>query len=211
MLDAIAGVLTRPMRFFQGLAEGHRVSGALWVVLSVSLVSALASYFLGLPFQEALTGAPFAAATPIITAIAGFTTPFVTWLFYGLLVRIGAGMEAKPWAVAGYALTPQLLLNTVLLVVVVAFPIDVTPVNIDVNNAQAFEEANLQVQREIEASVAGRVGQGMGYLGTLWWVVLIFLGVRETAGQRGAVRATFLVGIVAVSFVLGSLLFAPSS
>ena len=211
MLDAISGVLVRPVSFFQDLAEGRGVGGALWVVLLVSLVSAAASYFLGLPFREALVNAPFAAATPFITAAAGFFTLFATWLFYGLLVRIGAGMEAKPWAVAGYALAPQLLLNAVLLVVVVAFPIEVTPVDVDVSDAQAFEEANLGVQREVASSVAGVAGQVIGYLGTLWWLVLIFLGVRETAGQQRAVRATFLVGVVAVSFALGSFLFAPSS
>ncbi len=211
MLSAIPNILTNPVNFFRDLAEGNRVGGAIWTVLLVSLVSAVASYFLGLPFREALTNAPFAAATPIITAAAGFFTPLITWLFYGLLVRIGAGMEAKPWAVAGYALAPQLVLNAALLVIVIAFPIDVTPVDVDVNDAQAFEAANARVQQEIETSTAGRAGGLLGYLGTLWWLVLIFLGVRETAGQRQAVRATFLVGVVAVSFALGSWLFAPSS
>ena len=97
-----------PRTSFERLAEGERVGGAVWVVLFVALVSGIASYFLGLPFQEALGTAPFAALTPILTAAAGFATPFITWLFYGLLVRIGAGMEAKPWAVAGYGLAPQL-------------------------------------------------------------------------------------------------------
>ena len=211
MLNATSSVLTSPVRFFRDLAEGDKVGGAIWVVLLVSLVSAAASYFLGLPFREALTTAPFAAMTPFLTAVVGFVTPLITWLFYGLLVRIGAGMEAKPWAVAGYGVAPQLLLNAVLLVIVVAFPIEVTPVNVDVSDAQAFDEANLELQREIETSTAGRAGQVLGYLGTFWWVVLIFLGVRETAGQRQAVRATFLVGVVAASFALGSWLFAPSS
>ena len=211
MLDAISGVLTRPTHFFRSLAEGERVGGAVWVVVLVALVSGIASYFLGLPFQEALGTAPFAAVTPILTAAAGFVTPFITWLFYGLLVRIGAGMEAKPWAVAGYALAPQLLLNALLLVVIVAFPIEVTPVTVDVNNAQAFEEANFRLQQEISSSLAGRISQALSYVGTLWWIVLIFLGVRETAGQRGAVRATFVVGVVAVGFALGSFLFAPTS
>ena len=211
MLDALFSVIARPVSFFRELAEGEKVNGAVWTVLLVSLVSAAASYFLGLPFQEALATAPFAALTPIITAVAGFFTPFITWLFYGLLVRIGAGMEAKPWAVAGYALAPQLVLNALLLVIVVAFPIEVTPVNVDVSDAQAFEAANARVQGEIGSSTAGRAGQLIGYLGTLWWIVLIFLGVRETANQQQAIRATFLVGMVAVSFAVGSFIFAPSS
>ena len=211
MLDALSSVLTRPVSFFRELARGEKVGGAIWTVLLVSLVSAAASYFLGLPFQEALATAPFAAATPIITAAAGFFTPFITWLFYGLLVRVGAGMEAKPWAVAGYALAPQVVLNALLLVIVVAFPVEVTPVNVDVSDTQAFEAANARVQREIASSVAGRAGQLIGYLGTLWWIALIFLGVRETANQQQAIRATFLVGIVAASFAVGSFIFAPSS
>ena len=211
MTKAIVDVLTRPAGFFRALAAGDKVGGAVWVVLLVSLVSAAASYFLGLPFREALTTAPFAAATPFLTAAAGFFTPFITWLFYGLLVRVGAGMEAKPWAVAGYALAPQLVLSAALLVIALAFPIEVTPINVDVSDAQAFDAANARVQREIASSVPGRAGQLTGYLGTFWWLALIFLGVRETAGQRQAVRATFLVGVVAVSFALGSWLFAPSS
>ena len=211
MLSAISKVLTNPVSFFRDLAREDRVGSAIWVVLLVSLVSGAASYFLGLPFQEALERAPFAALTPILTAVAGFFTPFITWLFYGLLVRVGAGMAAKPWAVAGYALAPQLVLGALLLVIVVAFPTEVTPVNVDVSDAQAFEAANARVQREISSSVAGRAGQLIGYLGTLWWIALIFLGVRETANQQQAIRATFLVGIVAASFAVGSFIFAPSS
>ena len=211
MLNAVSGVLTRPTQLFRELAEGHRVDGAIWVVLLVSLLSAATGYFLGLPFRAALETAPFAVITPVLTSAAAFFTPIITWLFYGLLVRIGAGMEAKPWAVAGYALAPQLVLNALLLAVLVAFPISVSPVTVDVSDAQAFDAANARVQREIGSSLAGRAAQGIGYLGTLWWIVLIFLGVRETANERQAVRATFLVGVVAGSFALGSWLFAPSS
>ncbi len=211
MLDALFNVTTRPVSFFRELAEGEKVGGAIWTVLLVSLVSAAASYFLGLPFQEALASAPFAALTPIITAVAGFFTPLITWLFYGLLVRIGAGMEAKPWAVAGYALAPQLVLSALLLIIVIMFPIEITPIDIDVSDEVASEAANARVQQEIASSVAGRAGQLIGYVGTLWWIVLIFLGVRETANQQQAIRATFLVGMVAVSFAVGSFIFAPSS
>ena len=184
----------------------------MWVVLLVALVSAAASYFLALPFQGALETTSFAALAPILLAVAGFFSSFVIWLFYGLLVRIGAGMEAKTvgrWR--GTRSRLSLCLNAVLLIVVIAFPIEVSPITVDVNDAQVSNEVNARVQREIGSSFAGRANQILSYLGTLWWIVLIFLGVRETAGQRGAVRATFVVGVVAVGFALGSFLFTPIS
>jgi hypothetical protein len=210
MFDAVSQVLTRPAAFFRTLKDDDRVvSRAIFVVLSAALLSAVAAYFAALPMADATQGTPLALFfNPFFSALISLATFFVLWLITGLLVRMGAGMEAKPWAVTGYALVPQLLIAAVLIIVNALFPVQLSPVSasLDLSDVAAVQAATESVTTELQASAANRVTTVLSYLSSLWLLVLTFIGVRETAGRPKAVRATIIVGVVTLLFIVGPLL-----
>jgi hypothetical protein len=97
MFEAISQVFTRPASFFKTLNDDDRVvSRAVFVVLIAALLGAVAAYFAALPMADATQGTPLALFfNPFFGALISLATFFVLWLITGLLVRMGAGMEAK--------------------------------------------------------------------------------------------------------------------
>jgi hypothetical protein len=208
MFEAIAQLFTRPASFFKTLNEDDRVvSRAVLVVLTAALLSAVAAYFAALPMADATQGTPLALFfNPVFGALISLATFFVLWLITGLLVRMGAGMEAKPWAVTGYALAPQLLIAALLIVVNALLPAQLSPVpSVDLSNPEAIQAATQTLTTELQASPANRITTGLSYLSSAWVIVLTFIGVRETAGQPKAVRATAIVAVVTLLFIVGPL------
>jgi hypothetical protein len=208
MFEAIAQLFTRPASFFKTLNEDDRVvSRAVLVVLTAALLSAVAAYFAALPMADATQGTPLALFfNPVFGALISLATFFVLWLITGLLVRMGAGMEAKPWAVTGYALAPQLLIAALLIVVNALLPAQLSPVpSVDLSNPEAIQAATQTLTTELQTSPANRITTGLSYLSSAWVIVLTFIGVRETAGQPKAVRATAIVAVVTLLFIVGPL------
>jgi hypothetical protein len=210
MLDGMLQVILTPVVFFRRLAEDDRLSrGAIGVVLIVAVLAGVFGYFNAIPTADAFANTPFGAFGLITTPISLLVVSFLSWLIYGLLVRMGAGIDAKPWAIAGYSMSPQLIIYALLILVAVIFPVKLSPVTADFSDPQAFQDATLAVQREFQNSTFGRASQILSYLASLWWLVLIFLGVREATGTRKATTATILVAIPTVLIILLPFLFSP--
>ncbi len=184
------------------------------VVLIVAVLAAVSAYFSALPLADATRGTPLAIAfNPLISTLVTALVLFLIWLINGLLVRMSAGTEAKPWAVVAYAMTPQLLIFALLIVVNALFPAQLTPVSatVDFSDPAAMQTATTSLTTELQASLANRVTMVLGYVSSLWWLVLIFLGVRETAGQQKAIRATIIVGILTLAFTVLPFLLRPAA
>jgi hypothetical protein len=213
MLDVLFKPITSPVAFFRTLKDDDRVvSRAFIVVLLVALLGAVSAYFAALPLADATRGTLLALAfNPFFAALATVGALFLIWLVYGLLVRITAGMEAKPWAVTAYGMAPQLIISAVLIIVSAFFPATLTPVTGDLTDPLLVAEASTNLTAELQASFAGRVSTILSYASSLWWLTLIFIGVRETAGQQKAIRATVVVGLVTLAFLVVPFLLSPVS
>jgi hypothetical protein len=213
MLDALLQTITRPAAFFRTLKDDDRVvSRAFLVVLIVAVLAAIFGYFSALPTSDAMRGTPFGGTFSLVIApVSTLVASLLFWFIYGLLVRMPAGMEAKPWAVVGYSMAPQILVYAVLIIIGALFPAHLTPISASLSDPQAFQEATFALQREFQATFFGRASMVLGYASSLWWLVLIFIGVRETAGQKKAVTATVLVGVLTLAFFLVPFLLSPVS
>jgi hypothetical protein len=213
MFDALVQVLTKPAAFFRSMRDDDRVaSRAFWVVLIVAMLGAVYSYFSALPSADAMQNTGFGSSFSLVIAPVGaLFASFIFWLIYGLLVRIPAGMEAKPWAVTAYGMAPQILIYAVLIVVAALFPPELTPVTAALSDTEAFQEQSFALQREFQNSLLGRTSTILTYVSSLWWIVLIFIGVRELVGQNKAVTAAALTGIVTLVFAAIPFLLSPVS
>jgi Yip1 domain len=211
MLDAISQLFTRPTSFFRILKDDDRVvSRAFVVVLIVSVLGAVFGYFSALPSADAMQGTPFGGTFSLVIApVSALFASIIFWLIYGLLVRFPAGMDAKPWAVVGYAMVPQILVYAALIIIAALFPPQLAPISADMSDPQAFQEATFALQREFQASFLGRASTILSYASSLWWLVLIFIGVRETADQRKAITATVIVAVVSLAFIAVPFLLSP--
>ncbi|HEX7022815.1 MAG TPA: YIP1 family protein [Trueperaceae bacterium] len=213
MLDAIYKVITAPAAFFRGLATNPRRAGAaFWVVLLVIAVSAVAGYFGVLPQLDAFgSDSPFASFAVIGAVVGVVVATFLQWLVYGLLVRMAAGMRAQPWAVVGYAMAPYILVGALTIVLAALFPVEVTPILASPQDPDAFREALAAFNEEYHASFFAVAGTVLGYGGAAWWLLLVFVGVRETTGRmdlamRSAVLATTLyLALIVVPWLLAPL------
>jgi hypothetical protein len=210
MLDGILQVTINPLAFFRALADdGRLASRAIIIVLMLAVLSGVVGYFSVLPTSDAFAGSPFATVALVTAPVSAVIVSFISWLVYGLLVRIGAGMRVKPWAVTAYSLAPQLFLYTLLIVVAALFPVRVPAVAVDFNDPASVQQASEVVQRAVTTSVYGRVSQVVSYLATLWMLVLIYLGVDIAADQRKALIATVLVALPSLGLIVAPLLLAP--
>jgi hypothetical protein len=210
MLDGIVQVIINPVAFFRKLIEDDRlVSKAFGVVLIVALLAGVFGYFNALPTADAFANTPFGAFSLITTPISLLVVSFLGWLIYGLLVRMGAGLAAKPWAIAGYSMSPQIIIYALLIIVAVLFPTKLTPVTADFSDPEAFQEATLALQKEFQTSTFGRVSQILSWLSSLWWIILIYLGVRELTDSRKALISGLLVGIPTLAILGLPYLLSP--
>jgi hypothetical protein len=213
MLDNIFKPITNPIAFFRTLKDNDRVvSRAFLVVLIVAILGAIYGYFSALPSADAMRGTGFGGSfSLIIGPVAAFAASFIFWLIYGLIVRMSAGMEAKPWAVVAYSNAPQILIFAVLIIVAALFPPKLTPITASLSEPEAFQAATFELQREFQGSFLGRLSTILTYVSSLWSLVLVFLGVRETAGQQKAIRATVILGLVTLAFFVVPFLLSPIS
>jgi hypothetical protein len=207
MLEAMTRVIFRPGEFFTELPDNHRLlRGAIWVVLLVAALTALVGYVSTLPQVDAL-GDPFGAFLIVGLIMAPLLT-FLAWVVSGLLVRIVAGMEAKPWAVVGYAMTPQIVLLSLLLVVAVLFPPALTPVG--VISPEELPDAMARMTQEMQTSILGVSTTIITYLGLGWFLALIYLGLAKTTGQPNrALWGALLVAFLNLAPLVVSWLLAP--
>jgi hypothetical protein len=213
MLDVLLKPITSPVAFFRTLKDDDRVvSRAFLAVLIVAVLAGIFGYFSALPTADAMQGTPFGGTFSLVIApVSTLFASIIFWLIYGLLVRIPAGIEAKPWAVVGYAMAPQILIYAVLIIIGALFPPQLTPISASLSEPQAFQEATFELQREFQRTFFGRASTILTYLSSLWWLILIFIGVRETAGQQKAITATVLVGLVTLAFFGVPFLLSPVS
>ncbi|MCA9835670.1 MAG: YIP1 family protein [Trueperaceae bacterium] len=204
MLEGILEAIIQPIKFFRELEDKpQRVSLAFIVVLITAILAAVVAYFSALPTADAFPDSAFIGQISMITApIVALIATFIIWLAYGLLIRMGAGMDVKPWAIAAYSSAPQIIILTIVIVIAALFPVTVSPITADPSNAEAFRAANLQLQEEIRSSVYGRSSQVLSYLSSLWQVILVYLGISAVSSQARAIRGTVLVAIFAFGFLL---------
>jgi Yip1 domain len=213
MLDTLLKPITSPVAFFRTLKDDDRVvSRAFLVVLIVAVLGGIFGYFSALPSADAMRGTPFGGTFSLVIApVSTLFASIIFWLLYGLLVRMTAGMEAKPWAVVGYAVAPQILIYAVLIIIGALFSPKLTPISASLSDPQAFRDATFALQREFQGTLFGRASTLLGYASSLWWLFLIFIGVRETAGQPKAIRATVVIAVLTLAFLIVPFLLSPVS
>lgn len=210
MLDGMLQVIINPIAFFRKLTEDDKLaSRAIGVVLIIAILAGVFGYFNALPTAEAFANTAFGAFGLITTPISLLVVSFLSWLIYGLLVRMGAGINAKPWAITGYSMSPQLIIYALLILMAVIFPVKLTPVTADFSDPQAFQEATLAIQKEFQNSTFGRASQILSYLSSLWWIVLIYLGVREATDTRKATTSAILVAVPTLLLIIVPYLLSP--
>jgi hypothetical protein len=211
MLDGILHVILKPVDFFRKLLDDDKVaSRAFGVVLIVMVLAGVYGYFVALPTADAIANTPFGAFGLITTPVSFVVISLLSWLIFGLLVRMAAGISIKPWAITGYSLSPQIIIYALLIILAVLFPVKLSPVTVDpTKEPEAFQEAMISLQQESQQTVFGRASQILSYLSSLWWIVLIFLGVREATDTRKAVISALVVGIPTVLLSLLPFLLSP--
>jgi hypothetical protein len=207
VFQAILRVLTRPIPFFHAL--GQDASLARWaagVALLVSALSALSAYTFNLPQRDAFgADSAFAAFAIGFAVFSAALLVLVRWLVFGLLVRVTAGMDARPWAVIGYSLAPYGLIAIVTTVVALSSPATVTPIQVPLDDPAALQAASAQLTQELADSPAGRVNAFLSLIGLGWFLALVYLGVRETTGNPGSAAKS----VIALALVHLALLFVP--
>jgi len=211
MLEAMARVIIRPGEFFTQLSDNPRLgAGAVWVVLLVAVITTIVGYVSALPTVDAMGDAvPFGGATLIFGLVAAPLLTFLSWAVNGLLARIGTGMAARPWAVVGYAMTPQIVLSTLLLVIAALFPPTLTPI-VAAASPEALQEALTRMTAEMQASFLGMSLTVSGYLSLGWFLALTYLGLVKTASQPSrALLSVALIGILNFAVLVLPWLFAP--
>lgn len=210
MFDGILRAITRPGQFFQTLQQDDGVAArALLVVLLVAVLNTGVGYFSALPTARAFAGTLLGSVTPVTAPLTAALLSFLSWLVYGLLVRVAAGTTAKPWAITAYAMSPQAIIYPLIIAAALVFPVEVTPIAADVTQLEAAQEATLQVQREVQASTFGRASQVLNLAAILWWLALIFVGVRAAAGVTRAFVSVALVAALSLGLVFVPLLLTP--
>ena len=211
MFEGMLQTITQPKPFFERLREDDAlVSRAIWVVLLISVVSAGAGYFSSLPTASVMGENSLLGSVTIYAAAFGFViVTFMTWLITGLLVRITAGIDVKPWAIVGYALSPYLLVYVLFMVLAAVFPVTLPELNVSPDDPAAFGAALEEAQTLYAQSIYARLTQGLSYLVTLWWVVLIFIGVDAAAGRNKAFLTAGIVGLVNLAFIALPFLLQP--
>lgn len=211
MFSAIWEAVSKPNSFFASLPENDAlVNRALWLVLIVAALGGVAIYSSSLPLVQALPeGSVLRLIAPAGSALAAAATTLATWLVKGLLVRVGAGLSVKPWAVAAYSFTPYLLIY-ILFLLTTALPVNLPPITADfATEAELVQEQFDQRALVYAASAPGRITQILGYIGDIWSVLLIFIGVRAISGLRKAAVAGGLVGALVFITDLALLLARP--
>ncbi len=213
MFEGILQAITKPKQLFGRFEEEPKlVSLAFLVILIVSVLTAIVAYLSSLPTADAFPADLFIGQITLISApIIGVVFTFLAWLIYGLLIRMTAGMDANPWAIAAYASAPQMIILTLLIVLAALFPVDVTAITASPADADAFRAANAQLQQEVQSSLFGRSSQILSYLGVAWQLLLVYLGVNAVSSQAKAIRSTVLVGIFALAFLILPVLLAATA
>lgn len=210
MFDAVAQVIARPSSFFNTLQQNDRLAAkAIWLVLIVSLLAAVIGYFNAVPLAEVFAGTPIGGLSLITAPLFAALFTFLGWMVYGLIVRMTAGIGVKPWAIVGYSMAPQIIVFTLLILIAALFPVQLSAVAVDFNDPETLQQTTQALQRELQRSFFGRSSQILGYAATLWWLVLIFLGLREASTTTKAVTSTLIVGLLSLSFILIPFLLAP--
>ena len=210
MFEAVAQVVTRPTAFFRDLQQNDSLaSKAIWVVILVSILAGVVGYFNALPLAEAFQGTALGSFSLVSAPFFAATITFLGWLFYGLIVRMTAGLTVKPWAVAGYSVAPQLILHTLLIIIAALFPVQLSAATVDFSNPETVQQVSQELQKELQASTFGRSSQLLGYVASLWSLILIFLGVRAASTRAKAISSTLIIGLLSLGFILLPFLLAP--
>ncbi|MDZ7704643.1 MAG: YIP1 family protein [Trueperaceae bacterium] len=209
MIRRLGRILYNPVAFYRDMAEGAWADGAIWMVLLVSLVGAVSTYAVTLPqlqaFGEDAALGPFLLWSAVIFA---FFASFIGWLVLGLVVRMTAGMDAKPWAVVAYAAAPRLVLELIPAAVVLLVSVEVTPIEA-APDGEGFSDALLRLQQEVGSSPVGITSLITTYLARAWQLALIYIGLRETSDASKALRSVVVIALL-YGFVLAfPWLFGP--
>ena len=212
MLDAIFLVLFKPLKFFKQFFEDDNkyASQALFIVLIVAILSAISSYFGAAPMAELFPkGNPMGLISMLTTVISTLVMVFVFWLINGLIIRMAASKDVKPWAIAAYSISPQILLSTALIVIGALFPMNLPNIRLDIQDPVAFQEGMQRISNLMQTSFYGQSSRYLSYLGMAWSLLISFLGVRERAGNSKAITVTLILGTLSALFILLPILLKP--
>ncbi len=203
MFEGILQAISKPKQLFERFEEEPKlVSLAFLVILIVSVLSAIVEY---VPLAKAFSANTITNQLVLISApLVTIAVSILLWLVYGLLVRMGAGIDIKPWAITAYSLSPQILFSIILLIIALVFPIETTPISLDLNDTNAITT----LQQEINRSLFGRSSQILSYLAVVWQLLLVYIGVNVLSNQSKALRSTILVGIFAFGFLCSPLIWS---
>ena len=204
MFEGMLAAITKPKPFFEQLTNDDvLVSRAIWVVLLVCVVAAGAGYFSALPLASVMGDNSIIAVTAVLGGTLGLAlTTFLGWLITGLLIRMVAGINIKPWAITGYAMSPQLIIYILFIILAAIFPVTLPELGVDMTtDPSGFNEALVEAQALYAESVYARLTQGLSYLSSLWWIALIFLGVDAAAGRNKAFLATAIIALINLGFI----------
>lgn len=212
MFEGILQAMTNPKALFEDFEhKPSLINLAVVVVLLSAVVGAIGAYLSALPTVDAFGDQnPFGKLGLILTPVSVVIFSFIIWLVNGLLIRMAAGMDAKPWAIAAYSFAPSILLSTIIIVLAAIFPTQLTPVSFDASNPDAIRQASNAVQQEFQQSFLGRSSTIINYIGVAWSLLIIFLGVRVSADTNKAIVSTVLVGVLSLGFILLPFLLNPT-
>ncbi len=194
-------VLVQPTNFFKALAE--RKPGLvipLLIVLAGTMASSLGQVLLvrllpsivpgGLPVQL------------VLALVGGVVFGMLLWGLGGLIIRLLAGAESRAWEVYGWASVPALLVGLVLIPFGALFPVtgDLPPIP-PATEPEALRAWQREYQQLIGSATGTRIVQGLGILGSIWSLWIIWSGLKILAPSR-ALLATVGVAVVSLAFLL---------
>lgn len=201
MLD----VLLQPTNFFQLLAQRKpNLVAPFFIVMASTVAASLGQVLLvrllpsfvpgGLPVQL------------VLALLGGVILGMLLWGTGGLIIRLLAGPDSRAWEVYGWASVPALLVGLVLVPLGALFPItgDLPPLP-PATDPEALRAWQREYQQVVGAASGTRVLQGLGIVGSLWSLWIIWSGLRVLAPNR-ALLATLGVAVVSLAFTLWGIL-----
>ena len=212
MLDAISLVLFNPVKFFKKFFEDDNkyASWSLFIVIAVAILSAISAFLTVAPMAALMPkNPPMGLITTLVTVVSSLVMIFVSWLVRGLIISMAASKGIKPWAIAAYSFTPQVLLATAIIVIAALFPIELPNLNLNVQDPAAMQAATQRITELMQTSVYAQASKYLTYLGIAWSLLLSYLGIREGAGNSKAITATLILAALSALFILIPILLKP--
>jgi len=194
-------VLVQPTNFFKTLAE--RKPGLvipLLIVLAGTMAASLGQVLLARLLPSIVPGG--LPVQLVFALVGGAVFGLLLWGVGGLIIRLLAGADSRAWEVYGWASVPALLVGLVLIPFGALFPVtgDLAPIP-PATDLEALRAWQREYQQLIGSATGTRIVQGLGILGSIWSLWIIWSGLRILAPSR-ALLATVGVVVVSLAFML---------